>query len=145
MKQIYFSGTFKKFICLAVFLFAAISNVSAQCSSVTPTFTLDLSGAPNASSITPLTVRNGTCCTGTDPCVQIIVILNPNSMAVLLEVIGANPGGALNYEFDCNGTQYIGGTPLCLSGTGQHTLTACKVGGNSNAYSVTAVPKPSVP
>jgi gliding motility-associated-like protein len=66
-------------------------------------------------------------------------------MALLLNVTGADPGGALTYEFDCDGTQYIGGTPICLSGTGSHTLTACKVGGNPNAYSVTSVPKPNVP
>src|SRR5207248_10883658 len=34
------------------------SFIRAQCSSVTPVFTLDLSGAPNATSVTPSTVRN---------------------------------------------------------------------------------------
>lgn len=128
--------------CLFILSFSAV--VQAQCSSVTPTFTLDLSGNPNSSSTTPSSSRNGTCCNGTVPCVKIVVLLNPNAMALQLTPTGADPGGALTYEFNCDGIQIPGGTPVCLAGTGPQTLTICKVGNNPNAYSVVSIPKPKV-
>lgn len=120
-------------------------SYSAQCSSVTPTFTLDLSGAPNSSSSTPVASRNGTCCGGSVPCVKIVVILHPNAMALELVPTGADPGGSLTYEFNCNGIQYPGGSRVCLSGTGPQTLTICKVGNNPNSYSVSSYPRATIP
>ena len=128
---------------LLIFLSQSVS-VEGQCSSVTPTFTLDLTGSPNASSVTPNSSRNGTCCGGSVPCIKIVVLLNPNAMALQLTPQGADPGGALTYEFNCNGVQIPGGTPVCLSGTGPQTLTICKVGNNANTYSVNSIPRPSV-
>jgi gliding motility-associated-like protein len=144
MKQLYYSFTKVTLLAVAM-LFAGERRLYAQCSSTTPSFTLNLTGAPNASSVTPSSSRNGTCCGGSDPCTKIVVLLNPGAMALKLTPTGADPGGALSYEFNCNGTQIPGGTPICLSGQTNVTLTICKPGNNPNSYSVESIPKPSVP
>ncbi len=137
--------TFARFTILLILFPVASAQLQAQCSSVTPTFTLDLTGSPNASSVTPSSSRNGTCCGGSIPCTKIVVLLHPQAMALKLTPTGADPGGALSYEFNCNGQQIPGGTPICLSGTGPQTLTICKVGNNPNSYSAESVPQPAAP
>jgi large repetitive protein len=118
--------------------------IAAQCSTVTPSFTLNLTGSANASAVTPSVARNGTCCGGIDPCVKITVLLHPNAAALRLTALGADPGGALNYEMNCSGLLVPSGSAVCVSGSNTATLTICKAGNNPNSYSVVSFPKPSV-
>lgn len=133
-------------ILFLLFTLVKVQTGFSQCNSLTPSFTLDLTGSPNASSVTPNSSRNGTCCGGNIPCVKIVVLLNPNAMALKLTPTGADPGGALTYEFNCDGNQIPGGTPICLpTNITSCTLTICKVGNNPNSYSVESIPKPFLP
>jgi hypothetical protein len=117
----------------------------AQCASVTPAYTLNLTSAATASATTPTTARNGTCCGGVDPCVKIVVLLNPQAMGLVLIAQGADPGGAISYEMNCSGVLIPVGTSVCVSGVNAATLTVCKIGNHPNNYVVTSIPQPSVP
>lgn len=139
--------TIKNNICLLFVLFFCCQKIYAQCGSGTPSFTANLSSAPNATWVSPSVQRNDTCCgwTGSDQCIKFTIFLNPNSMGINFGIAsGAVPNGALFYSINC-GPPISVGTPICLSGAGPHILTFCKPGNNQNTYSISAIPSPVVP
>jgi hypothetical protein len=131
--------------CAAFLFFLLLPGfISAQCSSVTPVYTLNLTSSASASATTPSASRNGTCCGGVDPCVKIVVQLNPGAMGLVLFPQGADPGGPLYYEENCSGNPILAGTSVCVSGVNTTTLTVCKIGNNANSYIVASIPRPGV-
>ncbi len=137
----------------AVTLFLVGPNLSiAQvfCDVDTPFFVVDLSASPTMQWISPAVVRDGECCGGGANqvnCIEFAIILNPNAIGINFAVAsGANPGGALFYQVNCNGIPVSSGFDpvVCLDGPGPHYISYCKVGNNTNTYSITSVPGPFV-
>lgn len=119
-----------------------------NCTTNTPFFTVDLTGSPSGTWISPSVSRNGSCCGGganQTNCIELMITLDPGAEGIIFNVeSGANPGGALYYQLNCNGVPVPSTTaPICLNGVGPHLLTYCKVGNNQNTYSITSVPAPS--
>ncbi len=115
------------------------------CNAGVPTFTVNMTGNPNGSWVSPLVGRNDYCCgvTGNDVCVQFIVTLDPMSTGIIFNIAsGAVPPGALFYQINC-GPQTQVGQPICLTGVGPHYLSFCKPGGNSNTFSIDALMQPT--
>src|SRR5690606_27560308 len=56
---------------------------------------------------------------------------------------GAVPPGALYYQINCGPPVQVG-EPICISGAGPHHITFCKPGNNSNTFSITSIPYPSL-
>ncbi|MES2568268.1 MAG: PKD domain-containing protein [Bacteroidota bacterium] len=126
-------------IILSFLLFPLL--LSSQCDPITPTFSVNLTGTPSGTWVSPAVVRNGACCDQPARCIKFIITLDPSAAGITFSVAsGANPGGALDYEIDCIGPPTPSGGPICLSG-GTHTLTFCKVGNNQNTYQITSIPK----
>ncbi len=122
------------------------TRLNAQCNAGVPSFTVDLSYNPNATWISPDTIRNDFCCGASSPdkCVEFVVTLHPDAEGIIFDIYsGAVPPGALFYQVDC-GPPTMVGEPLCLSGAGPHNITFCKPGNNSNEYSITSVAEPGV-
>lgn len=116
----------------------------SQCNGNTPTYTLDLSSKADSIWISPLSGRNGSCCSGGNNCVQFIVKLSANAEAIVLQIeSGAAPSGSLTYTVNC-GTPTAIGQKFCVTGQGPHSITFCKNGGNQNTYRITSIPKPMV-
>lgn len=106
------------------------------CGPATPTYTVDLTGQPNGSWISPVIVRDDTCCGATSPdkCLQFIITLDPAADGIEFNIYsGAVPPGALYYQVNC-GPNIEVGHAICLNGVGPHYLTFCKPGNNSNEY-----------
>jgi gliding motility-associated-like protein len=126
-------------------LFAVKPDLHAQyCNGSVPTFTVNLTGNPTGSWISPNVQRLDQCCGVLAPeeCVQFIVTLDPASLGIVFDVYsGAMPPGALYYQINC-GPQTPVGTPICLTGVGPHYLTFCKPGGNTNEYIITSLGTP---
>lgn len=115
--------------------------LNAQCDPVTPTFTVNLTGNPSGTWISPSVVRDGACCNQAARCIKIVVTLDPLAAGITFGVAsGANPGGALAYEVNCIGPPTPSGGPICLAGGQTYTLTFCKVGNNQNTYQLTSIP-----
>jgi gliding motility-associated-like protein len=140
-------------IFLIVIFFATINiqQVAAQinCIGDTPFFTVDLTGDPSGTWVSPSVSRDGECCGGGANqvnCIELSVTLDPGAEGVIFNVeSGANPGGALYYQVDCEGIPVASGSEaICLEGVGPHLITYCKVGNNQNTYSITSVPGPVV-
>ncbi len=132
----------------ALILWLAFFQVNAQtlCDGSVPQLTANLSSSPTASWISASVVRNGECCSASNPdrCLQFNVTLHPDAAGIIFNIAsGAVPPGALYYQINC-GTPTQVGSAICLSGAGPHILTFCKPGNNSNQYSITSVPKASV-
>ena len=133
------------FICI-ICLSLLSANVSAQCGAGTPTFIVDLSFDPNATWISPDTIRNDTCCGATNPdrCIAFIVTLHPDAEGIIFNIFsGAIPPGALYYQVACGPPVQVG-EPLCLNGPGPHYITFCKPGNNNNEYSITSIADPGI-
>ena len=113
----------------------------SQCGPSTPTFTVNLTGSPNGSWLSPNVVRNDVCCGQNGvTCIKFIVTLDPNATGINFNIFsGAVPSGALYYQVNC-GPQTALGTPICLSGVGPHIITFCKPGNNANVYQITSIP-----
>jgi gliding motility-associated-like protein len=127
--------------------FFNLMKIEAQCSSITPAYTVNLSASPTATYLSPSITRADTCCLGVvaGDCLKFTIFLNPNAQGINFGFAsGAQPPGALFYQINCGPPTAVG-TPICLSGTGPHVLTFCKPGGNSNTYSVSSIPNPSLP
>jgi gliding motility-associated-like protein len=119
---------------------------SQICDPVTPVFTVDLSGQPNGTWISPAIVRDGYCCgvSGSDKCIEFIITLDSLANGINFSIAsGAVSGGAMFYQVNC-GPQVSVGQPLCLSGPGPHLLTFCKPGNNTNTYQITSIPQPAL-
>ncbi len=127
-----------------------ISNAQVFCDGDTPFFVVDLSSSPTLQWISPAVVRDGECCGGGANqvnCIEFAIILHPDAIGINFEVFsGANPGGALFYQVNCNGVPVSSGFDpvVCLDGPGPHYISYCKVGNNTNEYSITSVPGPYV-
>ena len=132
---------------LYILLLSWFKNAESQiCDSITPVFYADLSGQPNGTWTSPLSVRDGHCCGVTNPevCIEFIVTLDSSTNGIRFDIAsGAVPSGALFYQVNCGPAVQVG-QPICLNGPGPHLLTFCKPGNNSNNYRITSIPKPSV-
>ena len=119
---------------------------SQICDSITPVFTVDLTGQPNGTWISPDIYRDGYCCgvSGSDKCIEFIITLDSSANGINFNVAsGAMPAGALFYQVNCGPPVAIG-QPICLTGAGPHLLTFCKPGNNTNTYQITSIPQPSL-
>lgn len=116
-----------------------------NCVGGVPTYTVDLTGDPAGTYISPQLIRQGNCCGTSSPdrCLRFDIVLDTGAAAVSFSIAsGAVPPGALFYQIDC-GTQTQVGDLSCLIGSG--VLTFCKPGNNVNTYQVTSIPKPRFP
>jgi gliding motility-associated-like protein len=143
-------GSFIFLLLILLFTFN-IEQVSAQinCTGNTPFFTVDLTGTPAGTWISPSVSRDGECCGGGANqvnCIELSITLDPAAEGIIFNVeTGANPGGSLFYQVNCNGAPIASGSEaICLNGVGPHLITYCKVGNNQNTYSITSVPGPVV-
>jgi gliding motility-associated-like protein len=128
-------------IIFALFILGFFSEAKSQCGANTPVYKIDLSGKPDSSWLSPLVVRNDTCCGGAT-CIEFIITLDTLATGINLSIYsGAVPTGALYYNVNC-GTATTIGTPLCLSGKGPHKITFCKPGGNANVYQIQSIRRP---
>lgn len=128
-----------------IILHCYVHAQTPYCNAGVPTFTVNMTGNPNGSWMSPNVGRNDYCCgvTGNDACVQFIVTLDPMSTGIIFNIAsGAVPPGALFYQINC-GPQTQVGEPICLTGVGPHYLSFCKPGGNNNEYSITALAQPT--
>ncbi len=117
---------------------------SGNCDPATPFFNVDLSSDPNGSWISPVTPRIDHCCgaTGSERCVEFLVTLSPDAVAINFEVAsGANPPGWY-YKINC-GTQAALGSPICINGPGPYTITVCKPGSNLMQFKITSYAGPA--
>jgi gliding motility-associated-like protein len=117
------------------------------CTGDTPFFTVDLTGNPSGTWISPAVQRDGSCCgAGSNQvnCIEMMITLDPGAIGINFSVFsGANPGGALYYQVNCQGIPISTGTGvICLNGVGPHYISYCKVGNNTNEYAITSIPGP---
>lgn len=128
---------FKLLFVFLIFPFGLYS----QCGPATPTFTVNLTGNPGGTWISPNVVRNDVCCGQSGvTCIKFIITLDPAAAGMSFNIAsGAIPGGALFYQINC-GPQTALGAPICLSGVGPHVLTFCKPGNNANTYEIASIP-----
>lgn len=141
---------YSKFLISLVAFLAVMFNhihLSAQvsCSGDTPFFQVDLSASPNATWISPEVIRDGSCCGGGADqvnCLEIELTLHPDAQGIQFAVeSGANPGGALFYQVNCEGVPLSSpNNTICLDGAGPHNISYCKVGNNQNTYSIASIP-----
>ncbi|HLP11656.1 MAG TPA: hypothetical protein VK177_06945, partial [Flavobacteriales bacterium] len=135
----------KSFLGIAFMLIISSHVAVAQCGPGTPTFIVDLTGAPDSTWNSPSVSRNDNCCgtSAPDKCVCFIITLDPGAVGIQFDIIaGAVPGGALFYQVGCGPATALG-DPICLSGVGPHIITFCKPGNNSNVYEITSIPGPT--
>lgn len=115
--------------------------LNAQCDPTTPTFTVDLTGNPSGTWISPTVVRNGSCCGQNPRCIKFVITLDPMAAGITFTFAsGAVPAGAMEYQIGCALPPTPVGQPICLSGAGPHILTFCKPGNNQNTYAITSIP-----
>jgi large repetitive protein len=129
----------------AMFLISAAAHAQL-CDPTTPNFNVNLVGQPGGTWTSTAVQRVGHCCSasGSEKCIQFIVMLDSNATAIRFDVIsGALPGGALYYQVNCGPPQPVG-TILCLTGPGPHIITFCKPGNNLNIYSITSLAEPGI-
>ncbi len=117
------------------------------CTGDTPFFSVDLTGNPSGTWISPAVQRDGSCCGGGANqvnCIEMMITLDPSAIGINFSVFsGANPGGALYYQVNCQGAPISTGTGvICLNGPGPHYISYCKVGNNINEYAITSIPGP---
>jgi gliding motility-associated-like protein len=131
------------------FLFLLIivfTDARAQiCGPNVPTFTVNLTGNPGGTWLSPSVIRNDNCCGTSSPdrCVEFIITLDPSAQGIAFSIAaGAIPGGALFYQINCGPPSPVG-SAICLSGPGPHYLTFCKPGNNNNVYQITSIPGPT--
>lgn len=118
-----------------------------SCTGGVPTYSIDFTGNPAGTWISPQLIRSGNCCGTSSPdrCLRFDITLDSQTVAVNFTIAsGAVPPGALFYQINC-GPQAQVGTLSCITGTGTQTLTFCKPGNNTNTYQVTAIPRPIFP
>ena len=131
------------------FIFLTVqATAQVNCTGDTPFFTVDLTGNPAGVWVSPAVVRDGSCCGGGANqvnCIELSITLDPGAEGIIFNVAsGANPGGALYFQVNCVGVPAPSGSaPICLNGVGPHLITYCKVGNNTNTYSITSVPAPA--
>jgi len=138
-----------KILIIAIFLttYSSAFSQSGICDSITPFFSVDLTGQPGGAWVSnPPVQREGYCCDagGNNGCIEFELTLDPGTAAIQFDILsGAIPGGSMFYQVNC-GPEIAVGDPLCLSGVGPHIITFCKPGNNLNTYGITAIPEPDV-
>src|SRR5678810_337025 len=124
----------KALLCIAIAI-SFVNGLSAQtCTAIT--YNVDLSASVDTSVIIQST-RNGDCCGGTN-CIRFDLIINPACSYVNFTVQNpAPPGNAAYYQVNC-GPQTSLGTPICVVGQTQVSITFCKPGNDNPIYTITA-------
>ncbi|MBI2279895.1 MAG: SprB repeat-containing protein, partial [Bacteroidetes bacterium] len=136
------------YISFLLLLFVGLlpDKLSAQCDPNTPTFTVDLTGNPQGTWISPAVKREDDCCgggAGFTNCVLFIITLDPDAEGISLDLYSGANGNAFEYAVNC-GVTTDAGDPICLTGVGPHTVTMCKSGGDISQYIVTSLAIPNV-
>lgn len=127
------------------------AQITPTCTAGTPTFAVHLENLPSGVWSSPNISRNGQCCGATNPdeCVFFYLYLNPNTVALQIDMIGADPAGALFYELACDGILVPGGSIKCIPQSylsmNPLPIKFCKPGGNKNIYKITTISKPLFP
>lgn len=137
-------------LALFLFLFVCIlvcipEILSAQnCSSSTPTYTIDMTGNPDSIWTSPSVGRAGQCCNVKSPdvCILFKITLDTNAVGVRVEISGGT--GTTDYQNNCGNTTPVGSV-MCLTGKGPHNLTVCKPGGNNQVYKIYSIPRAYAP
>ncbi|MFZ9029379.1 MAG: hypothetical protein ACO2Z9_10220, partial [Crocinitomicaceae bacterium] len=123
-----------------------ITSLSAQaqyCDSLVPSDTVDLTASPNLTWTSGVIVRDGICCDSLNNCLEFVITLHPNAIAVMFDFAsGAAPPGHY-YQIDC-GPQTSVGEPICLTGAGPHHLSYCKPGNDANTFEITSYSEPII-
>ncbi|NOQ76002.1 MAG: T9SS type B sorting domain-containing protein [Crocinitomix sp.] len=141
----------KSFLTISTLLIAATLfsqdtySDTLNCDGGTPTFIVDLEGAPDSLWVSDPASRDGSCCFPPDDnCVQFSLTLDSTATGIIFYIpdgCGASPTGALFYQVDCGPLTSVG-TALCLDGPGPYTITFCKPGNNENCYSIKSISAP---
>ncbi|SMD17252.1 Ig-like domain-containing protein, partial [Pedobacter nyackensis] len=117
---------------LALFLFIILFNTSGSGQTV---INVDLTASPNITKTYTGYPRSGTNC-GDSDCIVFNITLNPGT-----DLVSFSPDqvtGSSFYTIDCGALTPVG-TPACISGKTQVSLSFCKPGGNTNiVYTITA-------
>lgn len=127
------------------------AQMTPTCTAGTPTFAVHLETLPSGVWTSPNISRNGQCCGATNPdeCVFFYLYLNPNTVALQIDMIGADPAGSLFYELACDGILVPGGSVKCIPQSylsmNPLPIKFCKPGGNKNIYKITTISKPLFP
>ena len=121
-------------LCIVIVL-SVFNQLQAQtCTAIT--YNVDLSASVDTSVVIQST-RNGDCCGGNN-CIRFDLIINPACSYVNFTVQNpAPPGNAAYYQVNC-GPQTSLGTPICVVGQTQVTITFCKPGNDNPIYTITA-------
>jgi gliding motility-associated-like protein len=111
------------------------NQLQAQtCTAVT--YNVDFSASVDTSVVIQ-SPRNGDCCGGTN-CIRFDLIINPACSYVNFTVQNpAPPGNAAYYQVNC-GPQTSLGTPICVVGQTNVTITFCKPGNDNPIYTIVA-------
>lgn len=132
------------FILLGFFGLGA--NAQSNCDSLVPSFSVDLTSSPTATWTSPNIQRDGNCCGTSNPdkCLEFVLTLHPNAVSINFSIAsGAVPSGSMFYQIDCGPMTPVG-DPICLDGSGPHTLTFCKPGNNQNTYMIESLSAPII-
>jgi gliding motility-associated-like protein len=120
--------------CLLV-LICFFDQVHSQSCTAT-SFDVDLSASIDTT-VSFQSRRNGDCCSGTN-CVRFNLTINPACSFVNFDVANpAPPGNSAFYQVDC-GPQTSLGTPVCIVGKTNVTITFCKPGNDDPIYTIVA-------
>src|SRR5215213_1138675 len=115
----------KKVLLFSFIAMCLSAKLCAQTCTAT-SFNVDLSASTDTS-VTFQSTRNGDCCNGTN-CIRFNLTINPACSYVNFTVANpAPPGNAAYYQIDC-GPQTSLGTPICVVGKTNVTITFCKPG-----------------
>jgi gliding motility-associated-like protein len=107
---------------------------SQSCTAIT--FNIDLSASIDTT-VSLQSTRNGDCCSGTN-CIRFNLAINPACSFVNFTVANpAPPGNSAYYQVDC-GPQTSLGTPVCIVGKTNVTITFCKPGNDNPIYTIVA-------
>ena len=113
---------------IITFLFVTFSWMAwCQCNPDVPSYTIDLSGAPDSSWVlyeADALDRLGQCCgePSNVNCIQFIITLDTNSAGIYFDYDGAGGFGALNWTIDCGPEHNLKDT-ICVTDPGPFTLT----------------------
>src|SRR5574337_102716 len=134
-------------IIVLFFIYNTANSQVATCDPSVPFYSVNLTGQPAGTWVSPVHSREGNCC-GThspDRCTSFEIILDTGAAMIEFEIAsGAIPPGSMFYQINC-GPQTPVGQPICITGAGPHYLTFCKPGSNLNTYRVRSIAKPHFP
>ncbi|MGZ5243386.1 MAG: hypothetical protein ACXWEY_05515 [Bacteroidia bacterium] len=138
-----------KSVCLGILLLFAYmlvpkNAVAQNCASTVPSYTLDFTGTPDTTWVSPSVSRSGLCCSksGSTDCILFYVTLDTNAIGVSVNAVGGL--GNTDYEIKCKNPTPLG-TSTCIYNTGSFYVTICKPGGNAQQYTITSIPRPHTP